>query len=134
MIPADALAHDRRVLTLPKAPRRDASEQEWQRFVTDALDLAGWKWWHCTDSRKSPSGFPDLVAAHPTRGILFAELKAAAGRVRPEQGRWIHVLNLAAEAIGGGAGADVTVRVWKPADWRDVLEVTGVSAMLEGAA
>lgn len=122
-----------------KAPSATASEADFQRFVTDALDLAGWSWHHETDSRKSKSGFPDLVASHPQRGILFAELKTERGKLRPEQEV---VLRELAVAIGGGfdamlgatAGRRVYVRLWRPSMWRDVLDVTGVSRMIEGEA
>ena len=54
-------------------------------------------------------GFPDLVAVHPTRGVLWRELKSAKGRVSPEQQAWLDVL----VAAGQDAG------VWRPADWLD---------------
>jgi hypothetical protein len=121
-----------------KPPRVDATEAEWQAFVTDALDLGGWKWHHETDSRKSPSGFPDIVAVHPDRGILFAELKAEKGRLRPEQAAWLSVLAL---SVVPGEGEEpwtgrrrVFVKVWRPSDAEDVLDVTGVSSMVERVA
>lgn len=51
------------------------------------------------------AGFPDLVLAHP-RGVIFAELKSATGRIRPEQERWLETLM--------SAGAEVYV--WRPED------------------
>lgn len=122
----------------PDAPPVGATEAEWQRFVTDALDLAGWRWHHEVDSRKSPSGFPDIIAAHPDRGILFAELKTEKGRLRPEQASWLSHLALAVVPGEGeepwGGRRRVFVKVWRPSDWKDVLDVTGVAEMIEGVA
>lgn len=116
-------------------PRPDCTEAEWQAFVTDALDLGGWKWHHETDSRKSPSGFPDLFAAHPLRGLLIVELKTERGRVRPAQTDWLQAVMVAIGgwdaplAIGRFKHQAVRVRIWRPSDWREVLDVTGVAAM-----
>lgn len=119
-----------------KAPRARCSEAEWQAFVTDALDLGGWKWWHDEDSRRNKAGLPDLIAAHPGRGILFAELKTETGRLRPEQASWLSYLGRASESpfwdAVKGCRPRVFVRLWRPSDWRDVLEVTGVAERIEG--
>lgn len=52
------------------------------------------------------AGFPDLVLAGPY-GVMFRELKASAGLLRPRQTRWRHQL------IAGGAD----YQVWRPLDW-----------------
>ena len=121
-----------------KQPSANASETDFQRFVTDALDLAGWKWFHDSDSRRNKAGLPDIIAAHPDRGILFAELKTQKGRLRPEQASWLSHLALAVvpgdDEEPWGGRRRVFVKVWRPADWQDVLEVTGVSRMIEGEA
>jgi hypothetical protein len=64
--------------------------------------------YHATDSRRDAPGFPDLVIAGP-RGVLFRELKSAAGRLRPDQTTWRYTLM--------AAGADYAV--WRPADLAD---------------
>ena len=51
-------------------------------------------------------GFPDLVMAHPTRGVIFAELKSDTGRISDAQKDWIIVLS----------EADAEVHVWRPVD------------------
>lgn len=38
------------------------------------------------------AGFPDLVLAHPTRGVLFLELKSDAGVLAPGQVAWRQAL------------------------------------------
>ena len=50
-------------------------------------------------------GFPDLVLAHPSGRVIFAELKSDKGKVSPLQSRWLSVLELGA-----------VVWVWRPAD------------------
>lgn len=62
---------------------------------------AGWLAYHTHDSRRSEPGFPDAVFVRDGR-IVFAELKAARGRVTPEQRAWL-------EALGKAAGGAVSV-------------------------
>ena len=50
-------------------------------------------------------GFPDLVLANPTRGVVIVELKRKPNRVEPEQQRWLDVLT--------ASGFDARV-VWVP--------------------
>jgi hypothetical protein len=90
----------------------DISEKEFQTQITQLADLTGWKWHHETDSRKSKSGFPDLVLVGRGR-TLFRELKTDYGVVRPEQQEWIDVL------VNNGTDA----KVWRPSDW-DEIEAT----------
>lgn len=54
------------------------------------------------------AGFPDLVLARPGR-VLFVELKAGRGRLRPEQVGWLDTLR------AGGA----ETYLWKPGEWFD---------------
>ncbi len=89
------------------------TEKQFQAMVERLAKLLGWEAYHTHDSRRSQPGFPDLVLVHPTRGVLFAELKADAGKVRPNQERWIALLTQ--------AGADA--RVWRPKDWPEIERV-----------
>lgn len=52
-------------------------------------------------------GFPDLVLAHEERGLIFAELKAAKGRLGVDQVDWLRTLD--------ATGAECYV--WRPDDW-----------------
>lgn len=127
-----------------KAPRVTCSEAEWQAFVCDCLDLAGWKWHHEFDSRKSPSGFPDLFAAHPKRGLIVVELKTEKGKLRPEQEEWWRLLSIVSglKELGGSpspyggrrSSPAFYTGIWRPSMWRTVLDVTGVSSMVENVA
>jgi hypothetical protein len=49
-------------------------------------------------------GFCDLVLAHPTRGVIFVELKREQGVVTPEQTRWLETLRAAGQRA----------EVWRP--------------------
>lgn len=85
------------------------SEADYQKRITDYCDLLGLKWHHETDSRKTKSGWPDLVIAGPG-AVIFAELKKQNGRVSASQQEWLDKLS--------GAGA--RVYVWRPSDWEQV--------------
>lgn len=89
------------------------TEDQWQSRITDYCDLRGLRWHHEVDSRRSKSGFPDLVIVGPY-GLLFAELKKEDGKVSPEQSDW----------LGDLRHAGVLAFVWKPSNWdRVVLEL-----------
>ena len=75
--------------------------------ICELADLRGWMTYHTYDSRRSTPGFPDLVAVRGSR-LVFAELKAAKGRLRSAQRWWLDQL---AQVPG------VQVHVWYPADW-----------------
>ena len=60
--------------------------------------LLGLLYFHVHDSRRSPSGFPDLLIAGPG-AILFAELKTQRGRVSPAQKEWIAALESAGQSV-----------------------------------
>jgi len=53
------------------------------------------------------------VLAHPDRGIIFAELKTAVGRLTDQQTRWIATLK--------SAGAEAYV--WRPADLPEIKAI-----------
>lgn len=86
-----------------KAMSEDALLAQVRRLATDL----GWMTYHTHDSRRSESGFPDLVLVHPRQGrILFRELKRMTGRVSADQKTFLDAL----QAVGQDAG------VWRPDD------------------
>jgi hypothetical protein len=73
----------------------EPSERLWQDKVEHIAKMNGWLVFHPSPHavrqgvwRTDGQGFPDLVLAHPTRGLIFAELKTEQGKVSPAQKRW----------------------------------------------
>jgi hypothetical protein len=52
------------------------------------------------------AGFPDLVLAHPSGQLLFAELKSDKGKTSTRQDTWLAILDL----------AGIENHVWRPSD------------------
>lgn len=82
------------------------TEAELQETVRGIARTAGFLEYHPFSSKRSTPGFPDLTLVHPVTGrLVFAELKTATGRVRPEQAKWLAALGIRHEAV-----------LWRPAD------------------
>jgi hypothetical protein len=64
--------------------------------------------YHTYNSRRSDSGFPDLVMVNDGR-LVFAELKSQKKEPTPDQRRWLYAL--------ANTGAEVFV--WRPSDLLD---------------
>jgi hypothetical protein len=87
----------------------ELTEKEWQAQVLQLAKLCGWKKaFHVYDSRRSHTGWPDLVLVRER--LVFAELKTETGKVSPAQWEWLDAL--------GYAGAEVYV--WRPSDLEQV--------------
>jgi len=109
-----------------------ATEAQWRRTVVEAASALGWDvlfevpdnlYRLAADAARHnprrgrllpPASWPDLVLCHddPPR-VLFVELKADAGRVRPDQRRTLARLH--------AAGLDVWI--WRPRDWNAMIAV-----------
>lgn len=88
-------------------------ERHLQASVEEHLRLAGWRFFHAYDSRRSQPGFPDLVCLRGER-ILVAELKGPKTRVTAEQREWLAAFEL----------AGVPAYLWRlPGDWAKVGRV-----------
>lgn len=95
--------------------RPELTEAQFQTWVIAVAKWNGWLVHHtraAVNTRgtwstpiQGDAGFPDLVLAHPTRGVLFVELKRQTGRLSTSQTEWIERLHAGAEAY-----------VWRPAD------------------
>jgi hypothetical protein len=83
---------------------RAMTEDQLQETITGMLDHHRIRWHHEVDSRRSKSGFPDLVIVG--RHIEWWELKKQGGRVTPEQNAFLTAL------VRAGAKA----RVVRPLD------------------
>ena len=84
------------------------TEADLQASVEDLATFRGWAKYHTHDSRRSDPGFPDLVLWRDHR-LIFAELKAAKGKLTPEQETTLDALML--------TGSEVYV--WRPEAWFD---------------
>lgn len=95
-------------------PLEDAmTERELQQAVTDAAQLYGWRVYHTYDSRRSPSGFPDLVLLRREQ-LIFVELKRQKrAKISAAQQAWIDEL---------GAVTTISAGFVRPADLRELLD------------
>jgi hypothetical protein len=92
------------------------SEAVWQRAMQRLLDHHGFAYrYHTWNSRRSPAGFPDLIAVHHLAGrpLLAIEIKTDAGQVTPAQQAWL-------EALGGCTG--VVAEVWRPSMLEEICQ------------
>ena len=69
------------------------SEPQLQAGLIEAAQRGGWLIHH--DGRADLAqphgdpGFPDIIAGHPTRGVIAIECKREHGRYRPGQKEWL---------------------------------------------
>ena len=76
------------------------SEASFLQQVKALAYLHGWAFHHATPSQTSKGkwittgapGFPDLVMAHPERGVIMAELKTTKGKTTTAQDGWMRAL------------------------------------------
>jgi hypothetical protein len=96
------------------------TEAQLQDAIIRYAKNRGYLVYHTYDSRRSESGFPDLVLAHPDGRLIFAELKSEKGTLSKAQKRWLFTLRQPAlvKVIIGWTEA-YQVHVWRPSDWRD---------------
>jgi len=67
------------------------SEKQFEQQVHDLARLYHWLYYHTWRSYHSPAGFPDCVLVRGNR-LIFAELKAEAGKVSDKQQEWLDAL------------------------------------------
>jgi hypothetical protein len=100
----------------PERPSKPAAthpmEKDWLQAVVDLAAFQGALVYHTHDSRRSASGFPDLVIVVHGR-VLFRELKRDGNKPTAEQRRWLTAL--------AQAGQDAAVWTF-PQDWPLVVE------------
>lgn len=103
------------------------TEKELQGAVVELAQLLGYKVAHFRPARvtrggketyETPfaadgKGYPDLTMVRGRR-LIFAEMKAAKGRVSEAQDSWLDALARVADATH-----NVYCVVWKPEDWLD---------------
>src|SRR5205823_7610491 len=81
------------------------AEKPFMAAVIKIAKLRGWMLYHTHDSRRSTSGFPDLVLVRPPR-LIFAELKSQSGKPSMAQVEWLDALS----------GCGFEVHLWRPSD------------------
>jgi len=89
------------------------SEASFLQQVKSLAYIHGWLFHHATPSMTSKGkwittgapGFPDVVMAHPERGVIFAELKTETGKKTAAQDAWLRAL-----------GPHVECYLWRPSD------------------
>lgn len=94
------------------------SERDMQQAVMDACRLGGWNAYHVFDARRSPEGFPDVLAIRGGEMLVW-ELKTARGRTTPAQASWLRSWQVFGEAHG--LGAYLEARVVRPCDMPEAL-------------
>ena len=97
------------------------SESAFQNKVIDIARLNGWLVHHTRPAQVRAGkwatpvtgdiGLPDLILAHPKRGLIFAELKTEIGRLTPGQKKWVATLH----------DAGVEIYVWRPSMMDDII-------------
>ena len=79
-------------------PLEDILERDWQNTVRDLATTLGYrKAYHTYDSRRSDTGFPDLVLVRDR--IIFLELKREQGKVSATQASWLAALHHAGAEV-----------------------------------
>jgi hypothetical protein len=113
-----------------------ATEAQFQAAVIDVARLHGWRVHHARPARTAAGwrtpitgdvGFPDLVLAHPRRGLIIAEIKTQTGRLSGDQEAWLIALSAATRRQ-----ERVRVCLWRPSDWEAI--VARLSERVEASA
>lgn len=91
-------------------------------FLWDRRDTMFTFGYHTHDSRNSQMGFFDETFIHPRRGLLlFVETKKVGSYPTVEQRLWY----AAAKCVEDNANGAVLVKIWRPTDWPEIIEVLG---------
>jgi hypothetical protein len=87
------------------------SERAFLTAVLRVAKEAGFLCYHTFDSRRSPSGFMDLVLARAGRPLYAVELKTDTGQLTKAQEAWL-------AALAGSTG--VVAATWRPSMWEEI--------------
>ena len=92
------------------------TENEFQQAVIELARYGGWRVYHARPAQIRPgvwatpftgaAGFPDLILAHPHRGLLASELKVGRNKPTDDQLAWLEVLD----------SQLIEAAVWRPED------------------
>ena len=89
------------------------SEAAFLQQVKALAYIHGWAFHHASPTQTAKGrwltsgapGFPDLVMAHPERGVIMAELKTTKGKTTTAQDGWMRAL-----------APHVECYLWRPSD------------------
>jgi hypothetical protein len=95
------------------------TEKEWQAQVLQLARMLGWRHFHAFNSKRSPSGYPDLTLVRDR--VVFCELKSEAGKPTAAQRDWLDALE--------AAGAECYL--WRPSDLELVGRVLSTRAKVQ---
>ena len=94
----------------------EVTETQFKNWVIELAQTCGWLIHHDLPAQYASgrwatpvqgfAGFPDLVLAHKSGQLMFAELKAEKGKTSTRQETWLGILAL----------AGVENYVWRPSD------------------
>ena len=93
-------------------------ESHLQEHVRQAALYGHWLYFHTFDSRRSPEGFPDVVALRDDQ-LVVAELKSAGKHPTAKQAQWLDAFRIL-EALFPD---NVHVFVWRPSDLAEIDQV-----------
>jgi hypothetical protein len=96
------------------------TEKELQAHIIELARWHGWRIHHdlpALDTRgnwrthiQGNPGFPDLLIAHPQRGVIAAELKSPAGKITKDQALWLAALE----------DQTIDAYLWQPKDLKEI--------------
>lgn len=95
---------------------KQGSEAAFQQQIINLATLYDWASYHAPDNRPSgrtgrvqrvTPGWPDLILVRDGE-LIAAELKTEKGRIRPEQAKWLSLL----QEVEG-----IEVYIWRPSDF-----------------
>lgn len=98
---------------------RQVREADMQQAVMDAARLGGWLAYHTHDARRSPEGFPDVLAVRGGEMVAY-ELKTVRNHTTAAQEAWLAAFRTFADAHGLEGYMDV--RVVRPGDMAQAIE------------
>jgi hypothetical protein len=105
-----SLAQRAGVLAPPVVPV--VSEAAFQAAVIKLAKDCGYLVYFTKDSRRSPSGYPDLCCAKAGAPLILAELKTDVGACTKAQEAWL-------AALAGSTG--VVAATWRPSQWSEIV-------------
>jgi len=113
------------------------TEQQFSQQVEELLEIYHWRWCHFRPARtlkkgkygwrtamSGDQGFPDYIAVRNGKLLIF-ELKSDKGKPSNAQVEWLMDLMMVAAAAELRVGGIIEVKLWKPENWDEIVEMLG---------